>query len=145
MKGQVKADDTTLEMLQKASLWSGLDRKNLKQIVKLSKEREYEAGSLIVQKGEGGVGFYMILKGSVEIRSDGTTLAKLGTGQFFGEMSVIDNQPRSADVVAMEPSKCLILSAWSFNALISRHPKIAMKILQEFARRLRDTDKALSE
>jgi CRP-like cAMP-binding protein len=132
-------------MLAKASLWSGLDRKELKFIVNLSKERKYGTGDAIVRKGEGTVGFYLILEGSVEIRSDGTTLSKLGPGQFFGEMSVIDNQPRSADVLAMEPSRCLILSAWSFNALISKHPKIAVKILQEFVRRLRDTNKALTD
>ncbi len=138
-------DNATMEMLAKASLWSGLDKKDLKFIAKMSKEREYDAGSTIVEKGEGGVGFYLILNGLVEIKSNGTTLAKLGPGQFFGEMSVIDNQPRSANVVAVEPSKCLILSAWSFNALITEHPKIALKILQEFVRRLRDTNKALSE
>jgi CRP-like cAMP-binding protein len=132
-------------MLEKASLWSGLDRKDLKFIVRLSKERKYETGEVIVRKGEGTVGFYLILDGSVEIRSNGTTLSKLGPGQFFGEMSVVDNQPRSADVVAIEPSRCLILSAWSFNALISEHPKIALKILQEFVRRLRDTNKALTD
>jgi CRP-like cAMP-binding protein len=132
-------------MLGKASIWSGLDKKDLKFIVKLSKERKYETGDAIVQKGESGVGFYLVLDGSVAIRSNGTTLSTLGPGQFFGEMSVIDNQPRSADVVATEPSRCLILSAWSFNALILKHPKIALKILQEFVRRLRSTDKALSD
>jgi CRP/FNR family transcriptional regulator, cyclic AMP receptor protein len=81
----------------------------------------------------------------VEIRSKGTTLSKLGAGQFFGEMSVVDNQPRSADVVAIESSRCLVLTAWSFNALISEHPKIALKLLQEFVRRLRDTNKALTD
>jgi len=145
MKQRRTGSDPVIEMLEKASLWSGLDRKDLKFIVKLSKERKYETGDAIVRKGEGTVGFYLILDGSVEIRSDGTTLSKLGPGQFFGEMSVIDNQPRSADVVALEPSRCLILSAWSFNALISEHPKIALKILQEFVRRLRDTNKALTD
>jgi CRP/FNR family cyclic AMP-dependent transcriptional regulator len=145
MKRKSTQSDPVIAMLEKASLWSGLDRKDLKFIVKLSKERKYESGDAIVKRGEGGVGFYMILEGSVEVRSDGTILSKLGPGQFFGEMSVIDNQPRSADVVAVEPAKCLILSAWSFNALISEHPKIALKILQEFVRRLRSTDRALSE
>ncbi len=134
-----------VEMLAKTPIWSGLSDKDLKSIVKASKERKYETGETIVQKGEGGVGFYLVLEGSVEIKSDGTTLAKLGPGQFFGEMSVIDNQPRSADVVALEPSKCLILSAWSFNALISDNPRMALKMLQEFVRRLRSTNKSLSD
>ncbi len=134
-----------VEMLAKTSIWSGLSDKDLKLIVKASKDRKFEAGETIVQKGEGGVGFYLVLEGSVEIKSDGTTLAKLGPGQFFGEMSVVDNQPRSADVVALEPSRCLILSAWSFNALISDNPRMALKMLQECVRRLRITDKSLSD
>ncbi len=145
MKLSDKESAPVVEMLEKSSLWSGLSKKDLKSIVRLSKERTYETGDVIVQKGEGGVGFYLILEGSVEIRSDGTTIAKLGPGQFFGEMSVIDNQPRSADVVAVEPSRCLILSAWSFNALISENPKIALKMLQEFVRRLRSTNQALRD
>jgi CRP/FNR family cyclic AMP-dependent transcriptional regulator len=72
-------------------------------------------------------------------------LSKLGPGQFFGEMSVIDDEPRSADVITVEPSRCLVLTAWSFDALISEHPKIAMKMLREFVRSLRDTDKAFGE
>ena len=145
MKLSDKESAPVVEMLEKSSLWSGLSKKDLKSIVRLSKERTYETGDVIVQKGEGGVGFYLILEGSVEIRSDGKTIAKLGAGQFFGEMSVIDNQPRSADVVAVEPSRCLILSAWSFNALISENPKIALKMLQEFVRRLRSTNQALRD
>ena len=127
MKLSDKESAPVVEMLEKSSLWSGLSKKDLKSIVRLSKERTYETGDVIVQKGEGGVGFYLILK------------------QFFGEMSVIDNQPRSADVVAVEPSRCLILSAWSFNALISENPKIALKMLQEFVRRLRSTNQALHD
>ena len=136
---------SVIEMLSKTSLWSGLSEKDLKSVVKLSKERKYEAGENIVQKGASGVGFYLVLEGAVEIKSDGTTLAKLGPGQFFGEMAVIDNQPRSADVVAVEPSKFLILSAWSFNALLKTNPKIAFNLLQEFVRRLRSTDRSMSE
>jgi CRP/FNR family transcriptional regulator, cyclic AMP receptor protein len=145
MKLSDKETAPVVEMLEKSLLWAGLSKKDLKAIVKLSKERTYETGHVIVQKGEGGVGFYLILEGTVEIRSDGTTIAKLGPGQFFGEMSVIDNQPRSADVVAIEPSRCLILSAWSFNALISENPKIALRMLQEFVRRLRSTNQALRD
>jgi CRP/FNR family cyclic AMP-dependent transcriptional regulator len=145
MKLQAKQSENVLGMLEKTSLWSGLSKQDLKSIAKLSKERTYDPGETIVRKGEGGVGFYLILEGAVEIKSDGKTLSKLGPGQFFGEMSVLDNQPRSADVVVVEPTKCLTLSAWSFNAMISENPKIALRMLQEFVRRLRNTNKALSE
>jgi CRP/FNR family cyclic AMP-dependent transcriptional regulator len=145
MKLQGKNSDSILDMLDKTSLWSGLSKRDLRAIAKLSKERSYEPGENIVSKGESGVGFYLILEGAVDIKSDGKTLTKLGPGQFFGEMSVLDNQPRSADVVVVEPTRCLTLSAWSFNAMISENPKIALRMLQEFVRRLRNTNKALSE
>jgi len=138
-------DDALIEMLQKTPLWSGLTKQDLKLIAKLSQERKFESGHAIVTKGEAGIGFYLILEGAVEVRSDGKILSKLGPGQFFGEMSIIDNQPRSADVVATEASRVLILSAWSFKTLISDNPKIALKMMQEFVRRLRTTDKSLSD
>ena len=138
-------DNTVIEMLQKTPLWSGLGKQELKSIVNNSKERKFESGDIIASKGEGGVGFYLILDGAVEIRSDGKTLSKLGSGQFFGEMSVIDNQPRSADVVALEPSRVLILTAWKFKALITDNPKMAIRMLQELVRRLRSLDRTLTE
>ena len=91
----------------------------------------------IVHKGEAGVGFYLITDGTVEVRADGRVLSKLGPGEFFGEMSVLDGQPRSADVVALEPSRCLALTSWSFKSIVSEHPKIALKLLQESVRRSR--------
>jgi CRP/FNR family cyclic AMP-dependent transcriptional regulator len=142
MKLHGEENEAVIAMLEKNPLWAGLDRKDLKAIVKASEERKFETGDVILGKGEGGVGFYLIVDGSVEVKSDSDILAKLGPGQFFGEMAVLDNQPRSADVVAAEPSRCFIVSEWSFKALISQNPKIALKMLQELVRRLRDTHKS---
>jgi len=138
-------EESVIEMLQKTPLWSALSKQDLKLVAKLSHERSFQIGQAIVTKGEAGVGFYLILEGAVEVRSGGKSLSKLGPGQFFGEMSIIDNQPRSADVIAIENSRVLILSAWSFKTLISDNPKIALKMMQEFVRRLRESDKSLND
>lgn len=138
-------NDAVVDMLEKSPLWSGVDRQDFKAIVKMSKQQKFQSGETIVKKGEEGAGFYLVLDGAVEIRSNGNTLSRLGPGQFFGEMSVVDTQPRSADVVAVEPSRVLVLSAWAFKSLVSERPRIAVKMLQEFVRRLRNTDRALSE
>jgi len=138
-------EESVIEMLQKTPLWSALSKQDLKLVAKLSHERSFQIGQAIVTKGEAGVGFYLILEGAVEVKSGGKSLSKLGPGQFFGEMSIIDNQPRSADVIAIENSRVLILSAWSFKTLISDNPKIALKMMQEFVRRLRESDKSLSD
>jgi CRP/FNR family cyclic AMP-dependent transcriptional regulator len=122
--------------LQKAPLWSGLTEKELKVIARSFKELKYESGGFIVRKGEAGVGFYLIVDGTVEVRTDGRVLSRLEPGQFFGEMALLDNQPRSADVVATEPTRCLALSSWSFKSIVSEHPKMALKLLQESVRRM---------
>ena len=138
-------NDAVIDMLERSPLWSGIGKQDFKAIVKVAKQDKFESGDTIVKKGEEGAGFYLVLDGAVEIRSNGNTLSRLGPGQFFGEMSVVDAQPRSADVVAVEPSRVLVLSAWSFKSLVSERPRIAVKMLQEFVRRLRNTDRALSE
>jgi len=138
-------NDSIVQMLQNTPLWSGLTGQDLGLVAKYAEERNFENGQTIVTKGEPGNGFYMVLSGSVEVRSGGQTLSKLGPGQFFGEMSIFDNQPRSADVVTVEPSKILVLSANAFKTLVFANPRIALKMLQELSRRLRSTDERLSE
>jgi CRP-like cAMP-binding protein len=142
---QRSEEHAVVEMLEKSPLWGGLGKDDFKAILKVSKQQKFESGATIVKKGEEGAGFYLVLDGAVEIRSNGNLLSKLGPGQFFGEMSVVDAQPRSADVVAVEPSRVLFLSPWAFKSLVSERPRIAVKMLQEFVRRLRNTDRALSE
>lgn len=132
-------------MLEGSSIFSGLKRGQLRSIAKSSRERSFKEGDSIVRQGEPGVGFYLITDGSAEVRRDGRTLTRLGRGQFFGEMGLLDQQPRSADVVAVEDTSCLVLSAATFWSLVSTNPKIARGLVQELARRLRATNKALTE
>jgi len=138
-------NESIIEMLQKTPLWAGADSQDLSLVARTAKENNFESGKVILHKGEPGDGFYLILEGEVEVRLDGMTLTKLGPGQFFGEMAIFDNQPRSADVVAVTPSRILFLSAPAFKTFLITNPKICMKMLGEFARRLRNTSKALTE
>ncbi len=108
-------------------------------------ERSFRAGEPMVREGDEGVGFYLIVEGSAEVRRSGKSLSKLGQGNFFGEMTLIDEQPRSADVIAVEQTRCLVLNTFNFSSLIHTYPSIAMKMLRELARRLRITNQALTE
>jgi CRP-like cAMP-binding protein len=145
MRPQDAETDAIVEMLQKAPLWSVLTKEELKVIAHSFTELKYESGDVIVRKEEAGsrllsysgrrVGFYLIVDGAVEVRKYGRALSKLGPGQFFGEMALLDGQARSADVVATEPTRCLTLSVWNFKDIMSDHPKIAVKLRQESARR----------
>jgi CRP-like cAMP-binding protein len=123
------------DALASVSLFSGLGKKQLQVAVKLGHDLSFKAGQTIVKEGELGIGFYVILSGKAEVRRKGKVLSQLGKGDFFGEMAVLDNQPRSADVVAVGPTRCAAFTAWSFEALIHLRPEIPAAIMAELAKR----------
>ncbi len=124
-------------MLASVPFFSGLDEKRRRSLASDGKELSYKAGQTIVGEGAKGVGFYLVLDGKVEVRKGQRQLASLGKGEFFGEMAVIDEQPRSADVIAVEPTRCWALSSWTFNGLLKSNPDIALAMLKELVKRLR--------
>jgi CRP/FNR family cyclic AMP-dependent transcriptional regulator len=132
-------------MFQSIPLFRSLSKEELGEIAASSKETSFPAGASIVKKGDAGLGFYLIVEGEALVKSGDKVLSKLGRGNFFGEMSLFDDQPRSADVIAGEPTKCRVLLKWNFWALVSKNPQIARGILKEMARRLRATNEALIE
>lgn len=131
--------------MHSVSLFSGLKEGQLKSIARECKSRSFKTGETIVREGEAGAGFYLIMDGSVEVRRRGKIISKLGKGDFFGEMTLLDNQPRSADVVAATPTTCSVLTAWSFVGLLKSKPDIGVNMIKELVRRLRGTNKALTE
>ena len=142
---EAKADATTLRMLQGVPIFSGLSDRQLRHLAKDSMGREFHEGDVVVKQGEKGLGFYLILDGRVEVRRKGRRLATLGPGHFFGEMALFDDEPRSADVVAIQPTRCLVLSKWEFWGFAMGQPRMLRGMLGEMARRLGNTDRALSE
>jgi len=117
--------------------FAGLDEKRRKSIASQGKEISYKAGDKIVEEGSMGVGFYLVLDGKAEVHKGTKVLASLSKGQFFGEMSLIDEQPRSADVVAVAPTICWALSSWSFASVVKANPEIPLMMLKEMVKRLR--------
>jgi CRP-like cAMP-binding protein len=131
-----------VSLMGNVPFFAGLDEKKRKSIASQGKELSYKAGDTVVEDGSMGVGFYLILDGKVEVRKRSKVLASLGKGQFFGEMSLIDEQPRSADVVAVSPSKCWALSSWAFASIVKTNPEIPMMMLKEMVKRLRAAQSA---
>jgi CRP-like cAMP-binding protein len=132
-------------MLSSVPIFSSLKKRHLKAIASSGKQLSYRTGTKIVSEGEMGVGFYLILDGNVEVTKGGKRLARLGRGQFFGEMALLDNKPRSADVVATEEVTCFALSSWTFLGIVKTYPEIAVSMMKELASRLRETNRALTE
>lgn len=133
--------------LQRAALFAGFSEREIASVVSTAKERSFASGETIIAEGhEGGRGFYLVLSGSVQVRKGDIVLADFGVGDYFGEMALLlEDTPRTADVVAMSDAVCLVITQWDLRALITSHPEIGVKMMGELARRLRDTDAALSD
>ena len=140
-----KESQEQIAMLRKVPLFSNLNDKNLKTFAEGAKTLTYVPGQQIVEEGTSGVGFFLILDGNVRVRKGKKNLAELQSGDFFGEMSLFDEQPRSATVEAITPTKCLGITAWSFMGMVRSNPDIAVNVMKVLAARLRQSDKALAE
>lgn len=137
-------EQTNADLFAAVPLFKGLGPNELKSLSSTSKTVQFKAGDYIVREGEAGLGFYVIASGQATVRKRGKTVAKLHRGDFFGEMALLDNQPRSAAVVAEDSTKCIILLRWNFWALVSNNKKIARALLEEMAKRLRAANEALT-
>src|SRR6202140_3110041 len=129
----VKTDAT--ESLRRVPLFAGLDRKELELLAKLAKEQRYESGATIVKSGAGGHGLYVIKEGSVSVIRDGQKVASMGPGQFFGEISVLDGGPRTADVRAESATVCLTLVSWEVKPLLMENASISYKMCVKLVNR----------
>jgi CRP/FNR family transcriptional regulator, cyclic AMP receptor protein len=134
-----------VDMLGVVPLFRGLGANELAAIAKLCKRMDFKEGEEIVKEGDAGLGFYVIINGAASVRHKNKTVAQLGRGSFFGEMSLLDSRPRSADVIASEQTTCLVLLRWNFWSLVSKNKNLVKGLLEEMARRLRATNEALSE
>ncbi len=126
-------------------LFSSLSKSQLRTIARTGSERHYKPGESIVKDGDRGIGFFLIVDGQANIEKNGKTVANLGPRQFFGEMALFDDQPRTADVRASSATTCLVLSAWEFWGSVGREPEVLRILLKETVRRLRSGKPGLSE
>jgi CRP-like cAMP-binding protein len=123
-----------VKRLKKVSILGALPQHQLTTLAKVAQVVDVGEGETVVKRGEEGNGLYLILEGSAEVRRGSRILARLGAGQFFGEMSLFDNQPRSADVIALHPSNLAVPSMWQFWGFAAREPQFVLKILEEMSR-----------
>ncbi|HPC37692.1 MAG TPA: cyclic nucleotide-binding domain-containing protein [Exilispira sp.] len=142
--------EKNLDYLKKIPLFSQLKEKDLKSISSLVKEREYKKGEIIVKQGDDGIGLFIIKKGKVKVSktlANGKVIdiAVHADGEYFGELSMLDNKPRTATVSALEDTTTLIMSYWEFKALLESNPEIALSIIPVLVERFRETNEQLLE
>ena len=130
------------DTLSTVDLFQGLSKRELGQLLKASKEIDFEPNDSMVSEGDEDGRFFLILEGAAKVVQGKRSVATLGPGDYFGEISLIDGEPRSATVKATAPVKALTLARWSFRPLLEEHPALAQKILLEMCRRVRELDRS---
>jgi CRP-like cAMP-binding protein len=132
------ARSDAVEQLRKVPLFAALDRKDLETLSHFVREQSYEPGQTIVKEGDKGHGLYIIKDGKVSIRKGNRAIRQMGPGDFFGEIAILDDGPRTADVVADSRTDCLTLSSWETRPLLMQSSGMSYAMLREVVRRLRD-------
>jgi CRP-like cAMP-binding protein len=135
----------TADFLATVPLFSALDRIELQRFADVTREKFYPKGSVILFENDPGDSLFVVRAGRVKvvlIGEDGreVILGVLGVGEHFGELSLIDDRPRSAHVIAMDDSHLLVLRREDFRARVEASPKVAWGLLAELSRRLRRAD-----
>jgi CRP/FNR family cyclic AMP-dependent transcriptional regulator len=134
--------DHRTELLAGTPLLAGVDPEGIAMVAQRMVEVDFPKDHVIARQGEVGTGFFLVASGSVRVVRDGETLASIGPGDFFGELSVLDGRPRVAQVIANEPTTCLALATWDFEAVVKEQPAVALAVLRGLAGRLRELTEA---
>jgi CRP/FNR family cyclic AMP-dependent transcriptional regulator len=145
MAGRGRTDKKLVEQLKTVPLFSGCSARELASLGRFLREVDFPAGRQIVQQGRTGTGLHVIIEGETKVVVGDRTRRRLGPGEFFGEISLLDRGPRTATVVAETPVRTLALSAWNFRAALKEHPSMAVKMLEELATRVRSSGSSVTD
>lgn len=126
-----------IEALQRVPLFADLNGRELKQIARLFKERRFSEGDTVVKEGSGGAAFFLIDSGEANVSVRGKQRGTLKRGDYFGEIALIDEGARTATIVADTDLTCYGMTFWDFKPVVEADGRIAWKLLQALAGKLR--------
>jgi CRP/FNR family transcriptional regulator, cyclic AMP receptor protein len=133
------------DLLKGVPLFSELSRRHLRRLAERADEVEFAKGEVIVEAGARGGAFFVILSGQARVTKDGRTLARLGPGDFFGELALLDGGPRSATVTAATELIAVRIFKRAFDRLVAEEPLVGAKMLGVLAARLRAVERSLTD
>jgi CRP/FNR family transcriptional regulator, cyclic AMP receptor protein len=134
-------DPEIVEALGSTDLFGSLNARHLKRVADAMKVSRHEAGKALTRQGEDGIAFHLILEGTATVTVEGHPGHQIGKGDYFGEISMIDGQPRSATVTVDTPLTTAALTSWEFRPLLDEEPALAQALLLALCRRLRASEK----
>jgi CRP-like cAMP-binding protein len=130
------SQDTKVQALKDAPLFDGLSRNELTQLARVSEDLEVEPGKVLCKEGEIGQEFFVIVDGKVKVNRKGRRVATRSSGEFVGEIALLEEMPRTATVVAETPVRLFVLTRKDFRHLLDANPGVERKVLRALARRL---------
>jgi len=125
------------EALRKVPLFRELDDNDLERLARQMKERVFPEGAAVTTEGDTGAGFFVITEGNATVSVGGEAKTTLGSGDYFGEIALIDEGVRSATITAATDLQCYGLTPWEFRPFVEEHPQVAWKLLKSLAGLLR--------
>jgi CRP/FNR family cyclic AMP-dependent transcriptional regulator len=132
--------DQKLELLKRVPLLSGLGRREIEEVGRLAEEIDIASGKVLMRQGDNGREFFVLVDGTVSIERDGTRLRTLENGDFFGEIALLAEGPRTATATTETDAKLLVLGHREFHSLMDRFPAIRTCVLEALAARIRNLE-----
>jgi CRP/FNR family cyclic AMP-dependent transcriptional regulator len=133
------SQDAKVQALKGAPLFEGLSRKELVQLTRVSEDLEVKPGKVLCKEGEIGHEFFVIVDGKVKVTRKGRSVATRSSGDFVGEIALLEEMPRTATVTAETPVRVFVLTRKDFRHLLNENPGVERKVLRALARRLAET------
>ena len=131
---------TTEQMLHEVGLFAGLKKRHLRRLLKFARETEHQAGHVVADEGLGALAFHLILSGEASVRVGTNEVGRLRSGDYFGEISMIDGKARSASVVAVQPLRTIAINRQAFLDLLDSEPGFARAVLEGLCARVRTAE-----
>ena len=125
-----------VELIKKVPLFAGCSKGELQEIAHIADEIDLAEGKEMTREGSRGREFFVLLEGEADVTKDGSNINKLGSGDFFGEIALVSDSPRTATVTATSPVRALVITDRSFRRLLDEQPEIQRKVLVALAERL---------
>jgi CRP-like cAMP-binding protein len=137
---QLFSQDTKADALGRCPFFADLSRGELRELAKVTEDMEVEEGKTLTRQGAAGSEFFVIVDGEVAVTKDGSEIRTMGEGDFFGEISLLEDRPRTATVTAKTPLRFFVLTRQNFRALLDKQPEIEEKVTTALEERLRTTE-----
>src|SRR3954469_20609810 len=126
-----------VELLKRVPLFADCSRGELEQIAQIADEIDLAEGKELTRIGTSGREFFVLLEGEADVSQDGEIINKLGPGDFFGEIALVEDTPRTATVTATTPVQVLVITDRAFRQLLDKQPEIQRKVLVALAQRVK--------